>query len=172
MFSAVLPRAAGTALEPARHHTGAMGAGFWSPRRTTWMRDGTAARLRGRRAVWRHGFLKISFYSEESELGRMVTCAGGKPGKLRPGEKRCWGKVVPSEGRTRVRRSETSRFVTSVVGNGQSCEVSCWLGGFVIFLLQFLFLPPPQTAKKPQSLLLNNCSVLTGEQRSSINSAV
>lgn len=115
---------------------------------------------------------EISFYSEESELGRMVTCAGGKPGKLRPGEKRCWGKVVPSEGRTRVRRSETSRFVTSVVGNGQSCEVSCWLGGFVIFLLQFLFLPPPQTAKKPQSLLLNNCSVLTGEQRSSINSAV
>lgn len=66
MFPAVLPRAAGTALEPARHHTGAMGAGFWSPRRTTWMRDGTAARLRGRRAVWRHGFLKISFYSEES----------------------------------------------------------------------------------------------------------
>lgn len=42
-------------------------------------------RSKGGWVVWRRGFPE-TFKCEESELGRMVICAGGEPGKLRPGK--------------------------------------------------------------------------------------
>lgn len=126
--------------------------------------------LKGGWAAWRHGFPE-TFKCEESELGRMVISAGGEPGKLRPGksdaEEKCsFPKGKPRSGGQKLAGLSHSSLevvkaakpLVGLVGLNSSC--SCY------------FYPHPKQQNSPQTLLLNNCSVLTDEQRSSINSAL
>lgn len=121
-------------------------------------------------AVRTHGFPE-TFKCEESELGRMVIGAGGEPGKLRPGksdaeekcslpkgEPRSGGQKLSGLSHSSLEVVKAAKSLVGLLGLKSSCS--------------FYFYPHPKQQKTPQTLLLNNCSVLTGEQRSSINSAL
>lgn len=97
--------------------------------------------------------------------------AGGEPGKLRPGksdaeakcslpkgEPRSGGQKLAGLSHSSLEVVEDAKSPVGLVGLSSSCS--------------FYFCPHPKQQKTPQTLLLNNCSVLTGEQRSSINSAL
>lgn len=117
--------------------------------------------LAGRVGSFRHGF-PDTFKCEESELGRMGICAGEEPGKLRPGKSDAEAKCSFPKGEPRSGGQKLADLSHSSLEVVKAAESPVGLVG-LNSSCSFYFYPHPKQQKKPQTLLLNNCSVLTGE---------